>query len=87
MKAFFILIFFSLMLATYQQVCIGSLFLPEIIDGKEVWPSACTDFHDNIKHLIGSTWESHDGSSCECRRDGLHCCRTPKVPIALPANV
>uniref|UniRef100_A0A8C6VGH8 Uncharacterized protein n=1 Tax=Naja naja TaxID=35670 RepID=A0A8C6VGH8_NAJNA len=75
MKAFFILIFYSFILATCQEKCYGNIPLPEFKDGKEVRPDTCVDIHDQREHLIGSTWSDDNGYRCVCTKLGSNCCK------------
>ncbi|KAG8141207.1 hypothetical protein E2320_006863 [Naja naja] len=59
MKAFFILIFYSFILATCQEKCYGNIPLPEFKD----------------EHLIGSTWSDDNGYRCVCTKLGSNCCK------------
>ncbi|XP_060539339.1 small serum protein 4-like [Pantherophis guttatus] len=89
MKVFFILIIFSLMLATCQGHCIANTVLAKYKDGKEVPPSTCPDMHDGREHLFGSTW-SMGNFRCECRTNGLLCCETSDATVesmTLPPNL
>uniref|UniRef100_A0A8C6VQ10 Beta-microseminoprotein n=1 Tax=Naja naja TaxID=35670 RepID=A0A8C6VQ10_NAJNA len=72
----------SRFLADLREKCCSLCFLsaksflglPRSQDGKPVVPSTCLDSHDQREHLIGSTWNTADCLSCECGKDGLHCC-------------
>ncbi|KAK9395277.1 small serum protein 5-like [Crotalus adamanteus] len=75
MKVFFSLIIFSFTLATCQGHCIGSIPLPEMKDGEQVPLRTCVDTYDGKTHLIGSTWKTAECFSCECREDGMWCCK------------
>ncbi|XP_058050809.1 small serum protein 4-like [Ahaetulla prasina] len=75
MKVFFILIFFSFTLATCQEECIGSFFLPEIKDDIPVLHSTCPDQYDGKEHLLGSTWDTDHCFRCVCHGEGSHCCK------------
>nr|BBV14778.1 small serum protein-6 [Protobothrops flavoviridis] len=74
MRVFFSLVIVSFMLVTCQGACFFDPFKPQLIDGKEVWPTKCVDPYDKENHPIGSEWNTANCMECECLKTGLSCC-------------